>query len=115
MNTYTKLNQGDWGLRVQGRAEAGQTVTVTTKAGKSKPEKIGKVLWTGADRQTGDTVSLCTIDKRNDDGGRASDQYNSGAGYRVTKDGKHMVHVQGSRGMYWREATARDRFDEFDD
>jgi hypothetical protein len=34
--------------------------------------------------------------------------------YRITGDGTHLVKVNGSRGDYWREADARDEFDEFD-
>ena len=61
MTTYTKLRDGSWGLRGK-NLTSGQTVTVTTKAGKSKTECVGKVLWTGPDG-----LSLATIA---DGGGR---------------------------------------------
>lgn len=56
--TYTKLKSGDWGLRVQGSAAAGQSVSVTTRAGATKTETIERVLWTG------NGISLCAIRQR---------------------------------------------------
>ena len=54
--TYTKLNSGDWGIRVAGASVApGATVTVAKKSGETKTETIGAVLWTG------NAVSLCSI------------------------------------------------------
>jgi hypothetical protein len=61
MNTYTKLKQG-WGIKVIGNVSAGQTVQVTTKAGKLKSETIAKVIWSGQDKfnPANGTISLCT-------------------------------------------------------
>lgn len=54
--TFTKLNSGEWGLRVTGiSVSSGSTVTVTKKDGSSENKTIGKVLWSG------NGVSLCTI------------------------------------------------------
>lgn len=55
MTTYTKLNNGSWGVRVRGTATKGQKVTVTKKDGTTKTETIAAVLWSG------DGVSLCSI------------------------------------------------------
>lgn len=55
MNTYTKLKSGEWGVRIDGRATPGATVTVTKKSGENKTERIGRVLWTDG------KASLCTI------------------------------------------------------
>lgn len=63
-NTYTKLKDGSWGIKVEGKAVDGQNVAVTTKAGKDKNETIKRVLWTGKDYMTGRIVSLCAIHQR---------------------------------------------------
>lgn len=54
-NSYTKLKDGTWGIRISGTATAGSAVEITTKAGSRKVETVGRVLWTG------DGVSLCSI------------------------------------------------------
>jgi hypothetical protein len=64
MNTYTKLKNGNWGIRVDGPAKAGQGVEVYTKAGDGKVETIERVLWSGPDAKTGKTISLCSIAPR---------------------------------------------------
>lgn len=62
MTTYTKLRNGSWGIRAEGRLQPGGTVTVTTKAGVSKTETVGKVIWTDGKitlasvRQSGSTA-----------------------------------------------------------
>jgi hypothetical protein len=55
MTTYTKLNNGSWGVRVKGAVAKGQKVTVTKKDGTTKTEMVSAVLWSG------DGVSLCSI------------------------------------------------------
>jgi hypothetical protein len=62
-NTYTKLNNGEWGIRADGKIEGTPVLTVTKKDGSIKKEIVGKVLWTGKDKYTGETVSLCSIAK----------------------------------------------------
>ena len=52
--TYTKLRDGSWGLRGTGLS-AGRSVTVSTKAGATKRETVGRILWTG------DGIVLATI------------------------------------------------------
>ena len=71
MTTYTKLQNGDWGLRGAGIV-SGQIVTVTKKSGESKSETVGRILWQG------DDVVLATI-ARNGNGGRP--RYASHADY----------------------------------
>lgn len=60
MNTYTKLKDGSWGLRIEGSATPGQTVSISTKGGAVKTEIVGAVLWTGKDNKTKQTISLCS-------------------------------------------------------
>lgn len=64
--SYTKLKDGSWGIRVPRQVEAGEQVTVTTKAGKQKTEVVTSVLWTGSDN-AGNTISLCAIDQLTSD------------------------------------------------
>ena len=45
--TFTKLRDGSWGLRIEGSAKAGQTVTVTKKSGETSREVVGKIIWSG--------------------------------------------------------------------
>lgn len=70
MNTYTKLKNGQWGVRVDGTATKGSSVTVTTKSGKTKTETILAVLWSGNDRTSGKAVALCAI-QQNSNGARS--------------------------------------------
>jgi hypothetical protein len=49
----TKLRDGTWGARVTGPAAEGDTITITTRAGKSWDAEVERVLWTG------DGVSIC--------------------------------------------------------
>lgn len=46
--TYTKLRSGNWGVRSTSALYPGQTVTVTTKAGASKTERVERVIWSGS-------------------------------------------------------------------
>jgi hypothetical protein len=62
--SYTKLRDGSWGIRVDGHARVGEMVEVTTKGGQRKREKVTKVLWTGQDKFSGKTISLCSIEQR---------------------------------------------------
>lgn len=55
--TYTKLRSGDWGIRVQGEATAGQQITVEKKSGERKVETIATIVWAG------NGVTLCAIAK----------------------------------------------------
>ena len=53
--SYTKLRSGNWGIRINGAAQAGDRVTVTTKAGATKSETIARVIWAG------NGVAICAI------------------------------------------------------
>ena len=57
--SYTKLRSGDWGVRSDQALKVGDAVTVTTKSGKTKTEKILKVIWTD------NKVWLAAIEKTN--------------------------------------------------
>jgi hypothetical protein len=60
--TYTKLNNGEWGIRVTGsRPKLGETVEVTKRSGEVKEEQVGIVLWSG------DDVHLCTVQEPEQD------------------------------------------------
>jgi|GEM_PF-2243361 len=58
--SYAKLQDGSWGIRASGKLVAGQTVTVTKKSGESKPETVAAIVWTGPDRDGGEST-LATI------------------------------------------------------
>mgnify|MGYP006899558405 FL=1 len=45
--TPAKLRNGSWGARVQGQVRNGDTVTITTRAGKSWTATVSQVVWTG--------------------------------------------------------------------
>lgn len=45
--TPAKLNNGSWGARTAGTVRVGDTVTITTKAGKSWDARVTAVIWTG--------------------------------------------------------------------
>lgn len=56
--SYTKLKSGDWGIRSDQAIKEGQSITVTTKAGQAKTEKVKKVVWTD------NKVWIAAIEKR---------------------------------------------------
>ena len=46
--TPTKLRSGNWGARLKtSKVRAGDTVTITTRAGKTWQAKVTKVVWSG--------------------------------------------------------------------
>ena len=55
--TYTKLKDGNWGLRIQGITDNLHAVTVTKKSGEIKTEYVGRILWRG------NGIMLATIAK----------------------------------------------------
>lgn len=57
--TYTKLNSGEWGVRVPVELglKEGAVVAITKKDGTVKDEVIAKVLWEG------NGIRLCSIRK----------------------------------------------------
>jgi hypothetical protein len=68
----TKLRDGTWGARVAGPAAEGDTITITTRAGKTWQAEIERVLWTG------DGVSICataSIDRPAHQASRPSRRY----------------------------------------
>ena len=81
--TYTKLKDGEWGVRLTGNltgVEKGDefTIIVTKRSGETKAEEV-KVLWIGADRfNEGGTCGLAKINRivpeQNDPMNRALDR-----------------------------------------
>lgn len=45
--TPAKLKSGEWGARVQGQVDVGDSITITTKSGKSWIATVTKVVWSG--------------------------------------------------------------------
>lgn len=62
--TYKKLRSGVWGAKVRGLVRDSQAITVVTRAGDAFTEIVAKVLWTGLDNETGETISLCALKPR---------------------------------------------------
>jgi len=56
--TYTKLKNGEWGIRCEGAARKGDLITVTKKSGETKNETVTQVLWSG------NGITLCAISQR---------------------------------------------------
>jgi len=56
--SFTKLRNGDWGLRVTKPVAAGDVVLAKTKANVYSNQTVGEVLWNG------DGVWLCTIGEK---------------------------------------------------
>lgn len=58
----TKLRSGNWGAKIQGaKVREGDTVTITTRSGKSWDAEVVKVVWSGSG------VSICateSLDRR---------------------------------------------------
>jgi hypothetical protein len=45
--TPAKLRNGSWGARIEAPVKAGDTITITTRGGKSWQARVTKILWTG--------------------------------------------------------------------
>lgn len=43
--SYTKLRDGSWGARVEGRVAPGAQITVRKRSGEAKQETVGRVVW----------------------------------------------------------------------
>lgn len=56
--TPAKLRDGTWGARVTGRVNPGITIEVRAASGKVWEAVIDEIIWTGADRATGEPVAL---------------------------------------------------------
>jgi len=53
--TFSRLESGEWGLRIEGKVKPGDTVQVTTKDGRKSHKVIGKVV------KKGKGITLATI------------------------------------------------------
>jgi len=58
MNTWQKLRDGTWGIRVQGPATPGESVWVEKRNGTRQNVVVDRIVWTDG------TVSLCAVDKK---------------------------------------------------
>lgn len=67
-----KLRNGDWGAKVSGPVQAGDTVTITTRSGKTWESEIADVL------SSTDGISLCTTVQRSS---RRSSRRRMGSGH----------------------------------
>ena len=54
--TPAKLRDGSWGARAPRNVQVGQTLTITTRAGKSWDATITRIVWVG------DDVALCATE-----------------------------------------------------
>lgn len=59
--TYTKLKTGDWGIRIQGKAQPGDRVIATRASGQSQTLTVGEIVWQGQDRDTGMPITVATF------------------------------------------------------
>jgi hypothetical protein len=94
--TPAKLSTGAWGARVVGRADAGDSVTITSQGGKSWEASIERVVWTNGE------VTLCATSSS----ARAATTGRCKGCVRGIKDASHHVAMGG----YCGECA----FDEFD-
>jgi hypothetical protein len=59
--TWTKLKEG-FGVRVSGGTPTpGQTLSVSKKSGGTSTATVGRILWQGKDKFTGELIVLCTV------------------------------------------------------
>ena len=84
--TYTHLRDGSWGIRVPGTARENQSIVVAKKSGDTKTEVVARVLWTGRDSKTSQTISLCAIAGGSGQAGASAANGHSGAGARKCLD-----------------------------
>lgn len=54
--TPAKLRNGSWGARVEAAVEAGDTIQITTRSGKTWKARVMRVLWSDG------KVSLCVTE-----------------------------------------------------
>lgn len=59
--TFTKLKNGDWGLRILGEASTGDRVVATRASGQSQTLTVGGIIWKGRDRDTGQLITVAEI------------------------------------------------------
>lgn len=55
--TYTKLRDGEWGVRVSGKPNLGDVVQVRKQSGETKQERVTRVVWSDS------TISICAIER----------------------------------------------------
>jgi hypothetical protein len=55
MATWTKLKDGTWGIRAEGKVAVGTSVEVRKKSGESETRTVARVIWTDG------KISLCSV------------------------------------------------------
>jgi len=78
MNTYTKLKDGSWGIRVAGEKPAiGAVLTIQKKDGSTRQETVSRVLWSEGG------IVLCSIEAHRHRLGHMGQLMAEGSSYRA--------------------------------
>lgn len=93
--TFSKLKSGEYGIRADGTLRVGEVVTVTKRGGSTSRVVVAKILWTGADRETGRTVTLAAIEQSGGRGG-SSGGSSGRRGYGASRRGRSCPHCGGN-------------------
>lgn len=94
--TYTKLRDGNWGVR--GPADQvleGMRVVVTKKSGATKNETVGRIVWSGADRRTGLNISIAEVAKSAPRARRNNSYFSEYCGYPCPVSGRKCCAANG--------------------
>ena len=82
MNTWQKLKSGEWGVRIEGPAQAQQSVTVSKRDGTTQTVQVSKIVWT--DGQT--TLAAVVHTQRNSGSGARGGCAECGRGGPLVRD-----------------------------
>jgi hypothetical protein len=63
MGTFTKLKNGDWGVRIEGLARAGDKVQTKKRDGSTQWVTIGQVIWQGRDPRSNQQITIGTLSR----------------------------------------------------
>ena len=94
--SYTKLKDGDWGVRIEGTLDKGTRteITVTKRSGETKTEKV-VVLWSGKG------ISLAKIITKSTRSSGSSGYSRSGRNYGRSYGGRRRERFQDDEGCSW--------------
>lgn len=92
--SYTKLDDGSWGVRVPGAVVAGSTVEVETKSGRVSTETIAAIVRVDGDR------TICSIVQRARTP-RYQRDYGDGRSYRRSRDYNQALRNYRATGDYY--------------
>lgn len=82
--TPTKLRNGSWGARVEGKPSIGETITIRAKSGKSWQARVSAIVWTDG---TASIVATASTDRES--------RPSSGKRYRGRNGGGSAANVPG--------------------